>query len=227
MKLTELTGIKNKNVPDEILNQKTNKDVQFGYITALLQQNNFEKIGSGAYATTYKSKNSVLKVFSDDPAYEGYIDFIKSIPTEYKRFVPKVTSVREFPQNKNIKFIKLPYYERLKFEQKYQLGIITNIISDITYNSDSYPDNFHKFKIVNVDDFVSKLEEYGFFNREIYSREEIEENLFKSLYNFIMFIRNNNPNPENFRNDMHFNNFMYDPKSRNIILTDPWATRNG
>jgi hypothetical protein len=42
-----------------------------------------------------------------------------------------------------------------------------------------------------------------------------------------MFIRNNNPNPENFRNDMHFNNFMYDPKSRNIILTDPWATRNG
>jgi hypothetical protein len=223
MKLTELTGIKNKNVPDEILNQKINKDVQFGYITALLQQNNFEKIGSGAYATIYKSKNSVLKVFTNDPAYEAYINFIKLIPVEYKKFVPKVTSVREFPQNKNIKFVKLPFYENLNMKQAIMINFINTVIHDMFLNKEKYYPNMINYNFKDIDEFMSTIEECGFFIRNNFQTTNLTDFTLE-FFEFINFIRD--AVPKRFYNDMHYGNFMYDEITKNIILTDPWATIN-
>jgi hypothetical protein len=112
MKLNELTGIKKfPKFDNESLildfntttyNYNINKEIH-NFMLNL----GFSFISSGTHAIVYKGKNSVLKIFTNDPAYENWVQFVKSIPTEYKKHVPNITSIRTYPQNPDIKFIKI------------------------------------------------------------------------------------------------------------------------
>ncbi len=194
MKLNELTGIKNIKFDKE-------------HIKDYLDLLGFEYLDSGCYASTYKGKNAVLKVFTDDPAYEAYINFIKSIPTEYKKFTPKVTSVREFPQNKDIKFIKLEFLEELNNENS-EIVFYTNYFLNDLYKETN------KFEDI---DTLEKIKNYYKNNTNTF--EQYSDYIDFYLLEFLYFLKSKTSS--NIIWDINDSNIMM--RGNQLVVTDPWA----
>lgn len=218
MKLNELTGIKSfPKISDQ------NRVDTLSSIKNLIESLGFEYLNKGKYAVTFKGKNAVLKIFYNDPAYEAYVNFIKFIPSEYKKFVPKINSVKTYPNNEKIKFVKLPYYETLDMKQVIQVNFTIRVIQDMSWNPDKYYPDMINYKFPNIDEFMFTLEECGFFirtNDMKFSSKDLKD-YDLHFFEFMKFIRNSVP--KGFWNDQHSGNFMFDEKINTIILTDPWA----
>lgn len=222
MKLNELTGIKNLPKLPELKKHRIGADLEFKrHIKSLLKNAGFTYINEGAFGLTFKGKNSVLKVFANDPAYEEYIKFSKSLPHEFKSFAPKITSVRYYPQNPNIKFVKMPIYYKVLSNNFNKIVTVFKLIASIGKRKNLKFNNFKNSEelkefILNNFDLTEKVTNYisNLTDKEII------------LFNFIVYMSNKNPNEEKFLDDINSENIMQD-KQGNYILIDPWATLEG
>jgi hypothetical protein len=198
MKLNELTGIKNIH--------KSYSDL-LKYIKEL----GFKFIGKGAYGRTYQGKNSVLKIFKNDLAYEKYVKFTKTIPDQYKKFVPKITSVRRYPYDYKIKFVKIELLNKLDNDQKNIVNYTNEIfISIFNVNKNYIFENINtEQKIISL---ISK-------NQKILKRFlEIKDFIDFEFLIFLFYLKSK------FKDrawDINESNVM----SRNIqlVVTDPIA----
>jgi hypothetical protein len=221
-KIVELTGIKNAPKLAQLKKIRIiNDDNFYEELKKNLRDFGFNFIGEGAFAITFKGKNSVLKVFANDPAYEAYIDFIKSIPNEYKKFVPKITSVRSYPPNPIIKFVKMPCYNN--FYNKYfsKIVFINNFINKLIEKKINIKKiHFNVFSDLQKLSSIEKLYNISDTN-DIIDSDDLE------LINFMFYMAGKIPDNRKYKNDMHPGNFMIDPTNNQLILTDPWGSKKG
>lgn len=100
MKLNELTGIKSYPYIDKY-------SLLMPDFIKYIENNGFKYLNKGISGIVFLGKHSVLKIFQSDKAYENYVRMIKQIPKEYKDYIPRITSVRSYPPNPEIKFVKI------------------------------------------------------------------------------------------------------------------------
>jgi hypothetical protein len=190
MKLNELTGIKNypklpKSKEDTIGDDRKLYDK----IRELLKEKRFKYISEGAYGITFKGKNSVLKVFKNDTAYEHYVSLLKSIPNEYKQFVPKLTSVRSYPQNPDIKFVKI---ELLKETNLHKIHF--NQLSKLFYQKEKFKNKEELFNLgfTKEEENFLNLFPIDFINFVVWLNQNKKDHYF-DLTNKNIMARNNTP----------------------------------
>lgn len=195
MRIFELTGI--KNFPDIKYNEYIKK-----FVTSL----GFKLIGEGENAQCFLGKTSVLKIFKNDKAYENYIKLLKSIPIEYKMYTPKITSIRNYPPNPEIKFIKLEKLE--KFQSN-------------TSNSKTFKQIFKLYNIPN-----KKYKSLNVLNNAIKDDKSYNLNDIKYLkqfpiefINFIVWLYHNKKEKDIW--DLHDNNIMM--RGDIPVVIDPYA----
>lgn len=132
MIINELTGIKHLDIDmyDRIYDISPYLLDFNRHIEKLMNKFGYKFIMSGTNSLVFSNNKNVIKIFKNDVSYEYYIQLIKNIPYKYKSFVPKITSIRSLPKNKNIKFIKLPLYSEI---QNTKLDYINKLL-DVFYN---------------------------------------------------------------------------------------------
>lgn len=199
MQLNELTGIKNIKV------EKQN-------IREFLESLGFEYLNSGGFASTYKGKNSVLRIFEDDKGYEQYVNFIKSVPSKFKQFVPKVTSVKAYPYNTDVKFIKIelleepentPYEDIISYTAEF-LAFIPKQINDFNQiNNLNKIENIFKTFEKKYLDFFNDYKKYIDF----------------SLLEFLFYLKKQTPKYIYW--DIGPGNIMM--RGKQFVVTDPWV----
>jgi hypothetical protein len=190
MKLNELTGIKNypklpKSKEDTIGDDRKLYDK----IRELLKEKGFKYISEGAYGITFKGKNSVLKVFKNDAAYEHYVSLLKIIPNEYKQFVPKLTSVRNYPKNPDIKFVKIELLKEINLPK-----IHFNQISKLFYQKEKFKNKEELFNLgfTKEEENFLNLFPIDFINFVVWLNQNKKDHYF-DLTNKNIMARNNTP----------------------------------
>jgi hypothetical protein len=190
MKINELTGI--KNYPKV-------KTKSYYTFKNMLKDKGFVFLNDGLNGITFMGKNSVLKIFRPDQGYERFISLVKNIPSEYKPFAPKITSIRKYPPNPEIKFIKI---EKLT---EFNLNDDKNF-SDIfsTYGEYLTNDTFE-----NYDELFTKI-------------TDDEDQLFLKRFpiefiNFIIYLYNSK---DRYRFDLHNDNIMM--RGTTPVVIDPY-----
>jgi hypothetical protein len=167
MKLNELTGIKKYPKFDEedlILDYNLNT---YNYninqkIDNFMKNLGFSFISNGTHAIVYKGKNSVIKIFSHDKPYEDWIKFVKLCPKKYKKYVPNVTSIKTYPNNKNLKFIKIELLSRLNDDEfEFLRHCIRSNNTEELKNFSSYKNNTTFYEFIKLLQRNSKTNDLG------------------------------------------------------------------
>jgi hypothetical protein len=210
MKLNELTGIKNlqklSNIDDENMIYNENLSAS---IIKFMHSNKFKLLGVGLKSVVFENNKSCIKIFYKDYAYEAYIKFIKNIPNEYKKFVPKVLSVRSYPPNPIIKFVKIEKLTHLEIapfpDFKYLMPLIKQKLNKNNKElSDNVISHQDLFSIINLEKS----------NEDFLSLFPIE------FINFIIYLYNK-PNNRRRNFDLHNRNIMM--RGNEFVVTDPWV----
>jgi hypothetical protein len=195
MKINELTGIKNYPKAN-FIHSLENFLIFRGFI----------KIGSGFNSVAFLGKTSVLKIFQQDKSYENYITLLKLTPNEYKVYTPKITAVRNYPPNPEIKFIKIEKLEKFK--------------SNIS-NSKTFKEIFKLYNIPN-----KKYKTLNALKNDIKNDEHYNLNDIKFLkqfpiefINFVIWLYYNK-NDKNYW-DLHNNNIML--RGNTPVVIDPYS----
>ena len=204
MQLNELTGIK--------------KFPKISYnLIEFMERLGFKYLGKGAKGYTFLGKKQVIKIFKEDLGYQEYIKWIKTVPTEYKDYVPKVVDYYTYSPNREYKLIKLPLYFKLNENEQDILDLWNIIMYWYDLKENLFPMNFLKTKIDNIENLIEILNNANFFESHHGIKISDMINFDINFYNFMNYFILNRPKGRNL--DLHNGNFMSNGK--NIVLIDP------
>jgi hypothetical protein len=203
MKINELTGIKNIKIKDKF--ELKNYLIGLG----------FQYLNNGGFSYTFKGKNAVLKIFEDDKGYEQYIKFIKNVPNNFIKFIPKVSSVKTLPYNPNIKFIKLEFLTETE-DTKYD---------DIAYYTSLFlnyiPKNINNFEGINTKQKIKNIFEKINDHDLIKFSDDYNKYIDFSLFEFLFYLKQKTHKKIDL--DLGPNNIMM--RGNQFVVTDPWALK--
>jgi hypothetical protein len=195
MKINELTGIKKV------------FDNPMEYVESL----GFKHIRSGDYGSTFMGSKNVLKIFSDDSAYEKYISLYKNLPNQFRKFMPKNNGVKVWPADPKYKVIKLEKLDPLPN------GMITRFQHS----------GFKMYFEYNTPEIIKTINQSNNF-KDFIEKIKLTDSYYDSLwivYDFIgfemlQFIAWLYQHIDFFKFDLHSGNFML--RGEQLVLIDPW-----
>lgn len=214
MLIRELKGLKTipKLKTDSVIVKDKNYTVN-SEINNYLKSLGFKHLKSGGYGVTYLSKMAVLKVFSDDDGYEHWIKFIKSVPGEFKKYVPIVSNVRSLPNNPSIKFVKIEKLEELSDDYYEQFEATYSLLHLIDYiRITNYQDIDDKYQL------KEKIQQLGKDFYYYYNYLDIADIDFLKFLVYTESARNKFGK----NSDLGPSNVML-RNNNQFVVTDPWV----